>query len=77
MPTRTSVYFSLNDQYFRAHHLRLCLPCRTWLEKRQAIPTKRLKRKAKKFIAAKARLQYGEEVKEVSIPVQESGNKKR
>ena len=37
---------------------------------------KRLKRKAKKFIAAKARLQYGEEVKEVSIPVQESEMKK-
>ena len=37
---------------------------------------KRLKRKAKKFIAAKARLQYGEEVKEVSIQVQESEMKK-
>ena len=37
---------------------------------------KRLKRKAKKFITAKARLQYGEEVKEVSIQVQESEMKK-
>ena len=37
---------------------------------------KRVKRKAVKLIPAKARLQYGDEIKEVMVKVPESGVKK-